>query len=420
MKSEVAYCFEIQLGYHMIREIKTGRSVTVIGGGPAGMTAAILAARQGAKTVRLVEKNSILGRKLLATGNGRCNLTNLNCSDAEETLLFFFGLGLITRSEGEGRVYPYTEQASAVQDALIGELNGLNVEILCGQEVRSIESRDSGYWIDTNQGGLYSDAVILATGGKAGPQYGSTGDGYRFAKAFGHHVARVMPSLVQMVSDQTFFKALKGVRTKGSAELLRGNEVIDREAGEIQFTEDGLSGICIFNLSREYVSGDRIRIDLFPEYSAEVLEKLLTERISSLKSRDLLQFFNGMLHKKLIPVIVELLSLKAKRNVSELTREDIAAVVDLLKGWEIPVTGTKGWKEAQVTAGGIELSEIDMNTMESKLEPNLYFAGEILNVDGKCGGYNLQWAWTSGMAAGKAAAGKSATSGLERNHAENP
>lgn len=367
------------------------------------MTAAISAAVQGTK-VRLIEKNDILGRKLLATGNGRCNLTNTNCRDTEEILRFFAELGLLTRAEAEGRVYPYSEQATAVQEALISELRSRKVEILCNREVQTIERVDAGFRILSNKDRLLSDAVILATGGKAGPQYGSTGDGYRFSKEFGHTIVRPMPSLVQMVSDQPFFKALKGVRAKGQAELLRGNRVVDVESGEIQFTEDGLSGICIFNLSKEYVHGDIIRIDFFPEYHQESLEDILINRATMLKSRSLSEFLNGMLHKKLIPVLLAVLSLDEKRNVSELKQEDLATMVQLLKGWTISITGTKGWKEAQVTAGGIDLTEVDLNTMGSRLISNLFFAGELLNVDEKCGGYNLQWAWTSGRIAGKSAA----------------
>lgn len=368
------------------------------------MAAAISAARQGTKSVRLVEKNSLLGRKLLATGNGRCNLTNRNCNDAEETLFFFAELGLLTRFEEEGRVYPYSEQAAAVQEALFSELLELEVEILCGREVQSLERHDCGFRIVVDTEQLFSEAVILATGGKAGPQYGSTGDGYRFAKAFGHQVIRLMPSLVQMVSDQPFFKELKGVRAKGQAELLRKGEIVDRESGEIQFTEDGLSGICIFNLSKEYVRGDIIRIDLFPDYGTADLEALLDGRSKTLRGRDLSLFFSGILHKKLIPVILRELSLDGNRKASDLTPQEISGIAGLLKGWQISITGTKGWKEAQVTAGGIDLAEIDLNTMESRLVPNLYFAGELLNVNEKCGGYNLQWAWSSGLKAGKAAA----------------
>lgn len=368
------------------------------------MAAAISAARPGAKTVRLIEKNNILGRKLLATGNGRCNLTNRNCRDAEETLRFFAELGLLTRSEEEGRVYPYSEQAAAVQEALLSELLELGVEILYDREVKNLERHQNGFQIMTDKEQLFSEAVILATGGKAGPQYGSTGDGYRFAKAFGHQAIRLMPSLVQLVSDQPFFKELKGARAKGQAELLRGDEIVDRETGEIQFTEDGLSGICIFNLSKEYVRGDIIRIDLFPDYSNVALEELLSGRRKTLLGRDVSGFFSGILHKKLIPVVINELSLDGKRTAADLTPWEITGIAELLKGWNISITGTKGWKEAQVTAGGIDLAEIDLNTMESRLVPNLYFAGELLNVDEKCGGYNLQWAWSSGLTAGKAAA----------------
>ncbi len=368
------------------------------------MAAAISAARQGAKAVRLLEKNSILGRKLLATGNGRCNLTNTNCRESEATLRFFAEFGLLTRSEAEGRVYPYSEQAAAVQEALINELRNLKVEVVSNVEVQAIEKANPGFHIISGKNRYYSETVILTTGGKAGPQYGSTGDGYRFAKALGHHVVRPKPSLVQMVSDRTFFKEIKGVRAKGQVELLRGVEVVDREAGEIQFTEDGLSGICIFNLSKEYALGDIISIDLFPDYSEETLEDMFINRKLTLHSRRLAEFFDGMLNKKLIPVLLAELSLDINRKAAGLSRENITNMVSLMKNWKIPITGTKGWKDAQVTAGGVDLAEIDLNTMGSVLVPNLYFAGEVLNVDEKCGGYNLQWAWSSGIIAGKSAA----------------
>ena len=380
------------------------KKITVIGGGPAGMAAAIIAARQGHSEVRIIDKNDFLGRKLLATGNGRCNLTNLNCENLQDTLHFFSELGLLTRSEAEGRVYPYSEQATAVQEALINALSDLEVEILCGIEVKTIEKVDSEFVISNDRKLFYSDAVILATGGKAGPQYGSTGDGYRFAKSFGHSVIRPMPSLVQMVSDQSFFKALKGVRAKGQAILIRKNQPINRELGEIQFTEDGLSGICIFNISKYYVPGDRIRLDLMPEYSDAEVKDLFESRRKALETRKLIEFLNGTIHKKLIPVILDELSLEKTRKIGSLNSFEIEKLVSHLKSWEISITGTKGWKEAQVTAGGIDLDEINLDTMESKLVSNLFFAGEVLNVDERCGGYNLQWAWSSGMIAGKAAA----------------
>lgn len=369
------------------------------------MMAAISAARQGAENIRLIEKNQFLGRKLLATGNGRCNLTNINCHEAEETLRFFAEMGLLTRMEEEGRIYPYSEQASAVQEALVSEMNHSKVEILCGMEVQAIESNDSGFRIVCGKKEeWHADALILATGGKAGPQYGSTGDGYRFARAFGHTVIRPMPSLVQLISEQSFFPALKGVRAKGQTELLRKEECVGRETGEIQFTGDGLSGICIFNLSRKFMPGDMVKIDLFPQYSEEALENFLISRVETLRTRRLSEFLNGMIHKKLSPVLLHEISLEANRQAESLSREEILKIVRVLKEWRISIIGTKGWKEAQVTSGGVDLAEVDKSTMESRRMRKLYFAGELLNVDERCGGYNLQWAWTSGFIAGKSAA----------------
>ena len=368
------------------------------------MMAAVTAARYTGLSVRLLEKNDILGRKLLATGNGRCNLTNLNCADSADTLEFFSEIGLLTRSEGEGRVYPYSEQASAVQEVLSNILRDRNVEVFFGEVIQSVEKTKSGFLITSEKKEFGTDAVILATGGKAGPQYGATGDGYRIAKQFGHTVVRTMPSLVQLVAESDFFRFLKGVRTKGKAELLRGNSVVAVENGEIQFTEDGLSGICIFNLSKYYQKGDGIRLDLFPEYDENSLLQMMEQRANSLASRSMAEFFLGMVHKKLSPVLLGELFLDETRKIHTMTKADLSKTARLLKGWVIPINGTKGWKEAQVTSGGIDLSEVDLNTMESKLVQKLYFAGELLDWDGKCGGYNLQWAWSSGKAAGSAAA----------------
>ena len=351
------------------------------------MMAAISAPQQGDHNVRIIEKNPITGRKLLATGNGRCNLTNSSCAGSQETLNFFREMGLLTREEAEGRIYPYTEQASTVQEVLVNTLRYLQVELISSTEVVSVEKSDSLFHIRTKeQTPLCSDLVILATGGKAGPQYGSTGDGYRIAKSFGHTVVRLMPSLVQMVSEQSVFKELKGVRAKGQVTLLRSQVPVDTERGEVQFTEDGLSGICIFNLSRQYNRGDSVQIDLFPEYGEAELSTLLSDCAEHLGSRTLEEVLAGMLHKKLVPVILNALSLRKDRKADSLSREEMKKIVRFLKGWMIEISGTKGWKEAQVTSGGVDLAEIDLHTMESRLVKGLYFAGELLDADGKCGG----------------------------------
>ncbi len=369
------------------------------------MIAAISAANQGAKTVRIIEKNDILGRKLLATGNGRCNLTNLHCKDAIETICFFADIGLLTRVEDEGRVYPYSEQAASVQEILSDTLRHLNIEILCGREAESIERKDTGFKIlIKDHEAIKTDILIIASGGKAGPQYGSTGDGYRWVKTLGHTIVRPMPSLVRLVSDSSFFHQLKGIRAKGSTELVRMNKAVDRETGEIQFTEDGLSGICIFNLSRHYEKGDTIRIDLFPDYDKKALRELLIKRMKTLGDRNIRELLSGLLNKKMIPVILDENGLDGERRAETLNQEEILKIVHFLKEWNISISGTMGWKEAQVTSGGVDLAEIDSDTMESKLVQGLYFAGELIDVDEKCGGYNLQWAWSSGIKAGKYAA----------------
>lgn len=389
----------------MIRNQISKKSITIIGGGPSGMIAALSAAKHGAKTVRLIEKNDVLGRKLLATGNGRCNLTNINCSDSTETLQFFEHIGLLTRVEDEGRVYPYSGQAVAVQEVLVNSLKDLHVKVLCGMEVEFVDRKDTSFMVTIrNYEPMETDVLILAAGGKAGPQFGSMGDGYRWARALGHSVVSPMPSLVRLVSDLSFFHALKGVRAKGRAEIVRMNQVLDHEIGEIQFTADGLSGICIFNLSRHYKKGDIIRIDLFPDFSDEKLEEFLLSRIHELGARSIKELLNGMLNEKLVAVILKEIALNEDIKAGNLSREEILKTIAILKGWQISITGTKGWKEAQVTSGGVELSEIKSNTMESKFVQDLYFVGELLDIDEKCGGYNLQWAWTSGMKAGKSAA----------------
>jgi predicted Rossmann fold flavoprotein len=352
-----------------------------------------------------------LGRKLLATGNGRCNLTNINCPGAENTLGFFDSLGLLTRTETEGRVYPYSGQAASVCDALTDELARLGVEDVCQREERAVEraatGAGAGFQVVTEDGRFFSDAVILATGGRAGPQFGATGDGYRFAKALGHTVVSVRPSLVQLVCGEPFLQSLKGLRVKGRVLLLRESAggIVDSEDGEIQFTGDGLSGICVFNLSKSYVRGDVVSIDLFPGYGGDALRALLTGRAETLRDRSASEFLTGMLPQKLIPVLSSLLSLKEGRRAASLSSGEVWAAARLLKDWRIGITGVKGWKEAQVTAGGVDLAEINRDAMESRLVPGLYFAGELLNVDGKCGGFNLQWAWVSGLAAGRSAAG---------------
>lgn len=404
-----------------------GYRVAVIGGGAAGMMAALSAARllpEG--KVVLLEKNPGLGRKLNATGNGRCNFSNRYCRwqdyggkdpslvrsafehlNPAETTALFEELGILSREESDGRLYPYSEQATSVTEALHEELKAKGVSLRLGTEVISVSKQQNRFHIESGEGFIEADVLIIATGGKAGHRYGSTGDGYGFAKGFGHTLERPLPALVRIVTEDTFAGRLKGVRAKGSVSLAKGHEIIAAEEGEIQFTEDGLSGICVFDLSRylgEEPAAYHIRIDLFPEYSADRVLELLKARKRKMAERPAENLLKGMLNDKLVPLYLLLSHIPGEALIHQVEEEQLLCLSGLLKCREVAVKGTKGWVEAQVTVGGVKSEEIRSDTLESKLVPGLFFAGEILDIDGKCGGWNLQWAWSSGWTAGLHAA----------------
>lgn len=393
--------------------------VAVVGGGASGMMAAIAAAMVlPGRTIVLLEKNGELGKKLLATGNGRCNLSHRDCRYSDygpggsltvrqifskmnvvDTTALFEEIGLMTRDDEEGRRYPYSEQASTVRDLLEGEIRFLGIESRTGDRIATIARREDGpgFVIGTDSGAtMEADALVLATGGKAGGQYGSTGDGYGFAKAFGHSLVRPRPALVPVVGKDWPHGDLKGVRAKGAVRLEAGDRFLAECRGEIQFTAYGLSGICLFDLSRfldPEETDAAVRIDLFPELSQRDLAAKLFARAVAFSTRPPEALLQGMLHSKLISLF---LPAEGKSDPERLAAR--------LKNWRIPIAGTRGWNEAQVTVGGVDCSEVYPHTLGSRIVPGLYFAGELLDVDGPCGGWNLQWAWSSGYTAGECAA----------------
>ncbi len=370
----------------------------------------------------IFEKNEFLGRKLLATGNGKCNLSNRDCSlneyggeergfpkeilfemDPEKTRAFFEELGLFVWEDDAGRRYPSTMQAKTVKMTLEAGIKDMKIHCLLGKTVAGLEKTSGGFRIEDGEKRIYNArSVIIATGGLAGGQYGSSGDGYAFAERLGHFIIPPKPALVQILIDCEGFSRLKGVRAKGSVALCEGKKTLYIQKGEIQFAEGGLSGICIFELSRYLRSEQRayVRIDLFPGITKSDMLKRLARRRDFLRSRKAGEFLNGMVHERLTTFYMKKWGVDGSLAAGDLSFEDLKLLAGLLKALCLPVKGLKGFSDAQVTAGGVRTNEVDGSTLESRLVPGLYFAGEVLDVDGSCGGRNLQWAWSSGYRAG--------------------
>ena len=405
------------------------KHILVIGGGAAGMAAAITAARENPSIrVTIVERMDRVGKKILATGNGRCNLTNMGASFAHfyssdkgtlkralegmtpaVVLDFFTSLGLLCQEEEEGRVYPYCKQASMVLDVLLHALERLNITVRCGCTVTGIGRNKGKYAVKTaDSQTMTADAVILTCGGRAAPKLGSDGSGYTLVKALGHSCTALYPALVAFKCDMNGLGGLKGIRAEAGLTLLAGDHLLGKEVGEVQFTEYGLSGIPAMQLSGRLSrlrKGERCTalVDLFPDWDHEALFRNLKARQ---KTQDTLEtLLLGTVHKRLAYAVLKSAGLQPlSRSAASLNNGELHRLVDTLKAWPFPVTGTQGWDNAQVTGGGVPLGEMDIATMASKLQPGLYLAGEVLDVAGDCGGFNLHWAWCSGIRAGKAAA----------------
>ena len=375
--------------------------ICIIGGGAAGLAAAVTAARENPQLkISILEKKDVPGRKLAATGNGKCNITNQACSNAAETLMFFETLGIFTRTDEEGRVYPYCSQAKDVVYALVTAAEALGVEICTEHTVEKVTKEGESFNIRTNHGSFHAKQLLIATGGKSAPQFGTSGDGYTFAKQLGHNVKRLAPVLTGIEVSEDL-RQIKGVRVKALVKILKDGKMIQQEYGEVQFNEDSISGICVMNLSRyikleegeSFAEGIRrysVEIDFVPEMDRLQLKIMLERR-------------KDMVLKEPEDLLISILPQQLRKIVAR-QNKGLCELVKMIKGWQLSVKGTKGWKVAQCTSGGVSLDEIDMNTMESAIHAGLYFAGEVIDYDGPCGGYNLQNAWETGIKAGRAMA----------------
>ena len=393
--------------------------IGIIGAGASGMAAALAAAENPEVEVLVLERQSRVGRKLLATGNGRCNLTNLHALEGgyhgespdfskealtrfspEETLAWFRSLGLYTVAEPSGRVYPYSDQANSVVDVLRLAMDKPNITLVTGFTVEKIRREPEGFTLSSREDSYFCDKVIVACGGLAGSKLGGTMSGYQLLGKLGHRSTRLRPALVQIKCGWGGVVGLKGVRANCHVKIFRDEALFAQSTGELQFTEMGLSGPVIFEISRDvcFGKGDwEARLDFLPEMSPAELEAMLLERQQ--RNFPMEELLTGILHNRLGRVLTKAAGIGG-RQAGELTREEIAQVCRTVKAFAIPLTEPLGMDSAQVTAGGVLTENFDPKPLESRLVPGLYACGEVLDVDGDCGGYNLQWAWSSGRTAG--------------------
>ena len=403
--------------------------IAIVGGGAAGMAAAISAARSNPHlSIVILEKNPRVGKKLLATGNGRCNLTNqriraacyhgdvsdgmrlLSVYPPQAVVEFFQSMGVLCREEEEGRTYPYNGQASAVLDALRKEMQRLHIQELCNFSVQKIERRDFFALYSAEGEVISARRVILACGGKASPQLSSDGLGFLLAKSMGHSVTPLVPALAPVRTDPGLVRPLKRVRVRAAVSLSEQGNTVQKENGEVQFVDAGLSGICIFQMSHyasKYASQKKLEIvlDLLPEYSERQISRLIGEIAQRYPCLPAMDILSGVINKRVGQEVVRrVLKEDISRPCRDVTEKYREKIVQTAKSFRFPVMGIFPWKQAQVTSGGIPLKEVSVPQMESKKWKGLYLVGELLNIDGICGGYNLHWAWSSGLAAGKSCA----------------
>lgn len=391
------------------------------------MMAAITAGRAGA-TVVLIEHKDRVGKKILSTGNGRCNFTNLvqkqECyrsdnSDfpwgiigqftAQDTIAFFLKLGIYSKNKN-GYLYPNSEQAAAVLDVLRMEIERLETIVYTNTNVKSINVKKSSFQIITENQKIDCDSLILATGSKAASVTGSDGSGYDLAKWFGHRIVPVLPALVQLQCAEKFYKNLAGIRVQGKVSLYVDEKLLSEDIGELQMTKYGISGIPVFQVSRYAARGLYHKqnvyavLNFMPDFTEEQMVKFLKKRVEMQVEKTLETFFIGLFHKKLSDTLISLSGISRTSKVSKLTEMEIRVFAGLIQNFKTTVTATNGFEQAQICTGGVSTEELDSHTLESKLIKGLYFAGELIDVDGICGGYNLQWAWSSGHITGREAA----------------
>lgn len=399
------------------------KKIVIIGGGSSGLMAAIYAKTDNTEII-ILERNSVFGKKILATGNGRCNYWNLdqdlshyNSSNKfildsiitkenkDEIMQKFTRMGIFPRIKN-GYFYPYSNQAVSVRNALLVEAKRVGVKLISDAYVESIQKESGKFKVAYNNKSIICDAVIIATGSKASPKTGSDGNGYNLVQKLNHTIIKPLPALVQLRANAPFLRDWNGIRSDVEITLIANNKKIKEESGEIQLTSYGISGICTFNLSsfaarlidqNQFVS---VIINFLPLIQDNPIS-WLEERNKIVKERSILELLEGLLNNKLIKVILNICKIEETKSWNELSKTQKIDLTEKLTCFKLDITGTNSFEEAQVCSGGVPLTEVNPATMESIYEENLYIVGELLDVDASCGGYNLSFAWISGMLAGK-------------------
>lgn len=397
------------------------KNIIIVGGGASGLAAAIYAKKNG-NNVTILERNSIICKKILLTGNGRCNYFNddqdlnhyhsnddnlikniITEDNLKELLLFFNELGIVPRIKN-GYYYPYSNQALSMKQVLLSKINELGINVIYNYLVTNIKKENNKFIINND---IICDVLILSTGSKAYPKTGSDGIGYDLAKNFNHSIIKVMPALVQLKSSDKYLKELKGIRCDAKVSIFEDNKFLKSEEGELQLTDYGISGICVFNLSYLAIKALSKNKDIhafvnflpFIETKEELL-KYLDNRGNILKTKKMNEFFDGLLNNKLSKVILEKSNINANSYYRDLSKDEKNILVSNINQYNFNITSSNSFDSAQVCQGGIPINEINLFTMESKKEKNLYIIGELLDINADCGGYNLTFAFLSGMKAG--------------------
>lgn len=397
--------------------------VAIIGAGASGLcTAVSLKMQDRSLEIVLLEQLDRVGKKLITTGNGRCNITNANIElsryhgknkefarfaleryDRVYTESFLAELGIVFTFDGEGRAYPYSLQASSVVDAFRFAADSLGVETRLNEKVEEIEKTKEGFRVKTQNSNVKALNVVCAAGLYSGGQkIGSNGSLFRILKQKGYKTVAVTPAIVQIKTENSITKSLKGIKVNATANLVCNGKTLRSEFGEVLFCDYGLSGPPILQISRAVERTQdkkQIVLDLMPEYTFENVLEILNYRLYALRGRTLEDYFTGMLNKRLGQALIKLANKKLSDSVDSLKNSDLKQIASLIKGLTFNVTGTTGFDNSQVSAGGIDTDQFDNKTMMSKKDKGLYATGEILDIDGDCGGFNLQWAWSSAFCA---------------------